>query len=132
MGALTTINLAKEQAATFQPLLLAAFTFADGTILRLSTHPLNVAEGGFQPSGISGFPHNSQDFFGRILSKDIGAVQAMSDQGIDMPPHASVTIADADKFIWTNYELSKDSRAQRCGCISCFGTRILPPFRPTT
>lgn len=104
---LTTINTAKDAVQTYQPLLLAAFTFNDGSVLRLSTHPLNVAEGGFQPAGITGFPHNAQDFFGRILTKDIGAVQAQSELGIDMAPHATLTLADADKFLWTNYEKAK-------------------------
>jgi hypothetical protein len=105
--ALTTIAIAKEQAVTYKPLLLAVFTFADASVLRVATAPLNSAEGGFQPSGITGFPHNSQNFFNRILEQDIGAVQALSETGIDISPTVSIHLADGDKAMWTDHENTK-------------------------
>src|SRR5580704_10385267 len=86
----------KDAVECYQPLLTATITFVDGTILRLSTHPLNAAEGGYQYGG--------NDYFARLLDQNIDAVQEMSETGIDIPPTMTLKIADADRFIWTNYE----------------------------
>lgn len=94
--ALTTINVAKEQAATYQPLLLAEFTFADGAVLRLSTHPLNTSEGGVQYGG--------NDYLGRISDQTIQQVQALSETGVDLVPSVSMSIADPAAYIYSNWE----------------------------
>jgi len=89
----------KDQQAAYLPLLLAVFTFHDGTILRLSTAPLSTAQGGLQYGG--------NDYLARILDQDIAAVQALSEQGIDIIPSVTIHIADADKHVWTNFEKTK-------------------------
>lgn len=78
------------------PLLLAVFTFHDGTVYRASTHPLNTAEGGFQYGGAN--------YLGRIESQEISAVQGYDAGGIDLVPRVSLTLADADKALRTGYE----------------------------
>jgi hypothetical protein len=93
---LTNIASAKDAQQSFQPLLLAEITFHDGTILRLSTHPLNTAEGGYQYGG--------NDYLGRIISQDIGAVQGYDSTGIDLIPRVALTLADADKVLKIDYE----------------------------
>lgn len=94
--ALTTINLAKESSESHQPLLLATFTFPDASILRLSSHPLNTADGGYQYGG--------NDYFPRIVRWSIGAIQAVAEQGISVVPRLELGLADPDKYLWTNYE----------------------------
>lgn len=93
------INTTKELAKAQQPLLLAVVTFADGSLLRLSTHALNTAEGGYAYAGNS--------YTGRITSFNLGAFQGYDTSGIDIIPTASITIADADKSIKINYEDAK-------------------------
>lgn len=104
---LGTINSKKDLQNTFQPLLLAVFTFKDSitspTILRVSSHNL-TAGSGTQPTGITGFPHNNQDFTARINNPEIAATQAMSDMGIDITPTVSIEFADGDKNIFTTFE----------------------------
>lgn len=94
----------KDLTQAYSPLLLATITFTDAnaTVLCLSTHPLNMAEGGFAFPGNSMLPAN--DYLARLLEQNIDAVQAMSDTGIDIPPTMSLQIADADRAIWANYE----------------------------
>lgn len=67
--------------------------------LRLCTHGLTVADGGFQYGG--------QNWLPRILNQDIAATQAMSEQGIDVTPSVSIRLADPDKSLWLNYGQSK-------------------------
>lgn len=97
--ALSTINIAKEQAATYSPLLLYTFTWPDATVLRLSSAPLNSAEGGFQYGG--------NDYLARIREQDIAVVQELAEGGIDIAPSVTLTLADADQYLWTNYERAK-------------------------
>lgn len=91
-----TINAAKELPQTYQPLLLTTFTFHEGTVLRLCTHGLSVAAGGFQYGG--------EDYLDRIIRFDIGATQQQQ-AGVFTSPTSSVTLNDADWFLYTNYEL---------------------------
>lgn len=108
MSTLGAINTVKAQQNTFQPLLLAAIVFKDSltspTTLLLSTHELNSAGGGFQPSGITSFPYNGMDFAGRIQNQEMAATQALSADGIDLTPTVTLDILDTDKAIWNNYE----------------------------
>ena len=94
-----SINTDKESAVTYQPVLLAVLTFADASVLRLATHPLNSSEGGAAPTGVTGFAHNGQDFFGRLSAQDLEAIQSMSDAGVDQVSGASLTVADPDSFL---------------------------------
>lgn len=87
---------AKEQAQTYQPLLLCEFTFKSGNILRVSTHPLTVFYGGVQYGGFDWLP--------RILNQDIATTQAMSDLGLDVTPQVTVVLADADKTLYAAWE----------------------------
>lgn len=100
--ALTTINAAKDIAVSYQPLYLATITFSDAAVLRLSTHPLNTAEGGYQYGG--------NNYYGRILRMDLGAIQGFDQGGIDIVPRVSLTLADADKELLINYEQAKGFR----------------------
>lgn len=96
---LTTINNAKELAASYQPLLLVEITFADGAILRLSTHELNTAGGGT--------PYGGNNYLGRISVQDITQFTSMSETGIDLIPSATLNLADPDAYLYTNYEKAK-------------------------
>ena len=95
VGSLLT---AKESAFTYQPLLLAVVTFSDGTVFRLASH--EVTYGG-------------NAYAARLLNKDIAATQALSDQGIDIPASVTLRIADADYFIWGNYETNKGFKGSK-------------------
>jgi len=107
-----TIHSAKEQALAFQPLLLATFTFTDGTVLRLSTHGLRTADGGFQYGG--------NDYLPRILNQDIAAVQALSDGGVDVAPQVTLALNDGDQHLWTNYEKPKGFKGAKLALTFVF------------
>ena len=94
-----TVNVNKDASPqAYAPLLLAVFTFIDGSVVRFSTHPLNAAEGGYQYGG--------HDYLARVDSQDIGALQARSEQGIERVPSATIHLMDSDHYIWSNYEKS--------------------------
>lgn len=95
--ALTTIDIAKEQALTFQPLLLAELTLVDGSVLRLSDENLVSTDGGPQFMG--------HDWLPRIKSQSLGQIQAVSDNGIVQSPTLELTLADPDKEILTQWEI---------------------------
>jgi hypothetical protein len=103
-----TIESAKELAVTYQPLVLADIEFLDGSILRLSTHNLASAEGGTQFGGF--------DYFGRLSSEDLGQIQALADGGIDVIPHVTLHIADADSWVYTNWIAAKGAKGARMKC----------------
>ncbi len=86
---LAAINTLKEQAATFRPTLLVDITFATGLVLRLAS--ISCTYGG-------------NSYLGRLAEQSIDRLQALSEQGIDRVPGVSLTIADPDAVIWTNYE----------------------------
>lgn len=93
--ALTDIASSKDSQQSHQPLLLAQFTFPDGTIWRASTHPLSTSEGGYQYGG--------NTYTGRIESQQITAVQGYDAGGIDIISRVQLVIADPDKLIKTSY-----------------------------
>lgn len=97
-----SVYVAKELSSTAQPLLLCEFTLADGTVFRCSTHPLSSVYGGIPTSGSYEYRGNPWD--PRVLNQDIGATMAMSDLGVDVPPTATVILADPDKTLFTAYE----------------------------
>lgn len=82
----------KELVQTHQALLLAAFTFSDGTVLRVTTQDLTGA-----------FQYGGNDYFPRVISYTIPRKQLFSETGADIVPTMSLRLADADEFIWTNY-----------------------------
>jgi hypothetical protein len=86
----TTINTAKELAApAHRPLLLAVFTFADASVLRVST--MAVTFGG-------------NAYAARIDQTEIDRLAVLSEQGVDRVPSVTVRLADPDGYLWTNYE----------------------------
>jgi hypothetical protein len=97
-----TVNSNKESASGYQPLLLASLTFADGSILNLSTHPLNNPEGGYPWPGSTNLP--AGEYLARISTQDLGQLQSRSQEGIDRIPAIALHLADPDKFLWTNFE----------------------------
>lgn len=100
--ALTNILSTKELELGFQPLLLAEFEwpadrFGSQYFFRVCTHGLAATEGTVSY-------RNGADYYGRILRQEIAATQSMASAGIDMPPSVTLTLADADKYIFTNFE----------------------------
>lgn len=91
-------GLLSNKEGNYAPALLATFTFADGSTLHASTHPLNTAEGGTQYAGA--------DYLARIDSQDIQQVQARSEQGVDRISDVSLKLYNADQFLLINYELA--------------------------
>ncbi len=82
---LTTINAAKETPQGYCPVHLFDFTFPDGTTR-------HVAEWALTYLGV--------DYEPRVLSQQISAVEALSPNGIDVPPDVRLTLADADKLLY--------------------------------
>lgn len=76
--------------------LLATFSFQDGAVLRVSTHPFNTTEGGNQYSG--------QDYLARIDAQDIDAIQARSQQGIDRISEVTLHLYNSDQLLYITYE----------------------------
>lgn len=83
--ALTTINTAKESARGYQPLCLADIVCKDGAALHVSTHPVT---------------YNSVVYAPRVMGQNLDPIQALSDQGVDVPPAVKLTLADADKTLY--------------------------------
>lgn len=94
---LSTINYEKERPLTHAPLLLYTFAgFPDGSVLRLSSEPLDAAHGGNQ--------YNGNDYFPRIRQQDISVIQALAQSGIAEPETIKLTLEDSDQWLWTNWE----------------------------
>lgn len=87
---------AKEAEQSYQPVLLYVFQFWDGSYLRVSTHPLNSAEGGYAYGG--------NNYLARVSDQALGAIQERSEQGIERMPTCGVKLLDQDFYLWTNYE----------------------------
>ena len=96
MATLPAILTSKEQNTT--PVLLATFTFADGSVLRASTHNLSSGEGGTAYGGNS--------YLARIAQQDIQQIQARSEQGIDRIGEVTLHLYNADQVILLNYEMA--------------------------
>lgn len=101
--ALPDIFTVKELSEGFQPLLIVDFTFADDEHLRVSTHPLNAAEGGAPPS-IPGAPFDGQEFLARIVDQSVPFTQALSEAGIDITPSLDLGLSNGDMFVSNNFE----------------------------
>lgn len=119
---ISAINTTKELAVTHQPLLLAEFTFLDGSILRLSTHGLAAAYGGVQYAG--------QNWIPAILNADLAAIQALSDGGIDVAPSISLKLNDGDRGLWTNWEKAKGFKGAKLKLIFVFWAVGTSDFSP--
>lgn len=109
---LTNIETAKELRVGFQPLLLAEITWPDGTVLRLADENLDATSGG---NGYGG--HNWKP---RIKSKQLGQIQSVSDNGIIQSPQVTLKLADADKFLFTEYEFLKGFKGAKLRLIFVF------------
>lgn len=102
MSSIGSILTAKELSQTYQPLLLCEFEFVDGSFFRASTHPLAA---GYAPQPTSGsYQYSGFDWVPRVMAQDIGAMQAMSDIGVDLPPQVTIQLADADKYVYETFE----------------------------
>lgn len=88
----------KELAQTYQPLLLLEFTLKNGDVHRYSSHPLHNSYAAPPSAGsyqFAGYPWEP-----RVLTQDIGAIQAMSDMGTEIVPQVSIVLADPDKTLF--------------------------------
>jgi hypothetical protein len=92
----------KELPQTYQPLLLCQFELSNGLFLRVSTHPLSSRYWGTPTAG--SYEYGGYEWTPRVVNQNIGATQAMSDLGVDIPPQVSVVMADGDKTIYQTYE----------------------------
>ena len=89
-----TINSGKDGATPKRPLFLVTITAPDGDVCYLTTAAYYSA-----PS-ISWGGHT---YLARIQKNDLQAIQAMGPQGYDSVPSFALTLADADKYLWTNH-----------------------------
>jgi len=97
---LTTIAIAKELKLSYQPLLLCELVFPNApsgsNTLYLSSENMDATEGGF--------PYLGNNYIPRVLNKNIGAIQAISDNGITQSPRITLNLADADKYLFNTWE----------------------------
>lgn len=117
---LSTIAIAKEQAATYPPLVLCTLVWPDGTTLRLATMGLNTAEGGVQYGG--------QNYLGRIKQQNLSQIQSQSENGVDLIPSISVECADPDSYLYTNYEKALGFKGADCTLRLVFYDPIAQTF----
>jgi hypothetical protein len=96
LGSLISTKEPASNGQAYQPLLLAEFTFNDGTVLRASTHNLSSGEGGTQ--------YASHDYLARIDAQDIAAVQARSSTGIDRISDVAIHLYNADGWVYDTWE----------------------------
>ena len=93
-----TIIQGKEGASPKRPLFLVTITAPDGDVCYLTSAAYYGAAGITWPSTM---PNNQ--YLARILGNELTAIQAIGPQGFDTVPGFSLTLADADKFLWTNH-----------------------------
>jgi len=95
-AALTNITTAKEQKITYTPLLLAELTLVNGYKLYFSTENLDGTAGGV--------PYNGNNYEPRIQSQGLSPLSWTTDSGIVQAPQVTITLADADGFLWDTVE----------------------------
>ncbi|HYP07483.1 MAG TPA: hypothetical protein VER03_14720, partial [Bryobacteraceae bacterium] len=83
------INAAKELAAGFKWILLCKFTFLNGSTFYCSDS--DVTFGG-------------QAYLGVLESQDLDKIQSMSESGVDIPASMTFHFADANAYVYLNYE----------------------------
>jgi hypothetical protein len=98
-----SIYSAKDNAAAKQPLLLGTITFADGAVLRVSSHAVT---------------YGGDDYLPYIENQEITALQAMGEQGIDVPASVNLRLADSDYTLWSNYEIEHGFRGSRLQLVA--------------
>lgn len=86
---LSNINTQKELSSTQKPLLLLDFVFPDSSTQHFATDSLT---------------YNGNAYLPRVTQETLTAIQAFSEQGIDMAPSIDITLADADKEMYTGIE----------------------------
>ena len=89
-----TILTGKEGASPKRPLFLVTITAPDGDITYLTTA---ASIGG------ANIVYSGNTYLARIQSNEIQAVQAQGPQGFDSVPGFTMTLADADKALWTGH-----------------------------
>jgi hypothetical protein len=89
-----TILTGKDGANPKKPLFLVTITAPDGDVCYLTTAAYY---------GAPNIVYNSTTYLARIQKNDIQAIQAISPQGYDGVPGFTMTLADADKYLWTNH-----------------------------
>ncbi len=96
----------KDQTSSFQPVLLCQFVFQDGSFLYVSTHPLNQSEGGQPaPDYFGTNSGQSVNYLARVTQQSLGALQALSAQGIGRITKVQLRLANADESMWSFYEI---------------------------
>ncbi len=96
----------KNQSLTYQPLLLATFTFLNGDELNVCTHNLT---GISRKYSITGDPEDALEYHARITNQDIATTQALSEDGIDITPSVTMRLADADGLLFRGYETGENA-----------------------
>lgn len=89
-----TILQGKETQQPKKPLFLVTITAPDGDVTYLTTAAYY---------GAPNIVYNGNTHAARILNSDFAAIQAMGQQGYDSLPGFTLTLADADKSLWTNH-----------------------------
>ena len=84
----------KESASPKRPLFLVTITAPDGDVCYLTTAAYY---------GAPNLAYNGNTYLARIQKNDLQAIQACGPQGYDSVPGFSMTLADADKSLWTNH-----------------------------
>src|SRR4051812_44428045 len=84
-----SIDDAKALAAGYKWLLLVRFTFLNGNVLYVSD--TDVTFGG-------------HTYLGVLAEQDLEKVQMMSESGVDIPPVMTFHFADANAYVYSNYE----------------------------
>lgn len=89
-----SILTGKEGAQPKKPLMLVTITAPDGDVTRLTTAA---------SYGAPNIVYGGNTYLARIQRNDIAAIQAISPQGYDTLPGFTLTLADADRMLWTNH-----------------------------
>ena len=89
-----TIITGKEGASPKRPLFLVSIVSPDGATCYLTTAATY---------GNASLAYGGNTYLARIEKNDLQAIQAFSPQGYDSVPGFTMTLADADKYLWANY-----------------------------
>lgn len=84
-----TILTEKELEVHHRPLLLAEMQFWGGSVLRVATDRVEYNGAVYEP---------------RLHQQSIAGIQLLSEQGIDLVPSVTLSLADPDGAIWHQWE----------------------------
>ena len=103
MPTLTTVyGSAASAPVGYAPLFLVSIIFDDGGILRLSTNPLSILEGGLT----FGVQYSGFDWLARLDQQELASIQAVNALGITLIPSVNFTIADPDASIYLAWHMA--------------------------